>query len=122
MNYYISFQCKHMHEYNDLLLHLFADRLMDPERCGASPESNMCESLVLFMRENLEKVEKISHGFLEKDIFHWKTISITFLSLGIEVMSLHCTYCASCKAYITVLSCKFFIATLLHFHHPLRSS
>ena len=44
MNYYISFQCKHMHEYNNLLFHLFADQVMDPERCGASPESNMNES------------------------------------------------------------------------------
>ena len=63
-----------MHEYNDLLFHLFADQVMDPERHVASPQSNMHESLVLFMRENLEKVDKISHGFLEKKVFHWKTI------------------------------------------------
>ena len=50
-----------MHKYNDLLFHLFVDQVMDPERCGASPKSIMHESLVLFMRENLEKVDKIAH-------------------------------------------------------------
>ena len=73
MNYYISFQCKHLHKYNNLLFHLFADRVMDPEH-GASPESKMHKPLVLFMRENLEKVEQISHEFLKKEVFHWKTI------------------------------------------------
>ena len=64
MNYCISFQCKHSHEYNDLLFHLFADQVMDKEQCGASPEGNMHEALVLFMQENIKKVKEISQDFL----------------------------------------------------------
>ena len=81
LNYCISFQCKHMHEYNGLLFHLFADRVMDKDRHRASPESNMHKTLVLFMRGNLEKVQEISQEFL------WMTIYNTFLSLGIGATS-----------------------------------
>ena len=62
-NYCISFQCKHSHEYNDLLFHLFTDRVMK-EGHGACPEANMCQALVLFMWDNIDKVMEISQNFL----------------------------------------------------------
>ena len=95
-----------MHEYNDLLFHLFADQVMDPEQHGASPESDMWGSLVLFMKENLGKVEQISHEFLKKRYFIGRLYKIHFCHWEQRCMSLCCTYCASCKAYITVLSPK----------------
>ena len=54
-----------MHEYNDLLFHLFVDRVMDRDQHGVSPEANMCEALVLFMWENIDKVKDIGQNFLK---------------------------------------------------------
>ena len=51
-----------MHEYNNLIFHIFADRFM-PDLCGAEPEHNMCESLVLFIRTSYEEVNKIARSF-----------------------------------------------------------
>ena len=81
-------QCKHSHEYNDLLFHLFTDRVMK-EGCGACPEANMHQALVLFMRDNINKVTEISQNFLKR-----KGISVDeyieyILSLGTGAMSLH---------------------------------
>ena len=60
-NFYL--QCKHSHEYNDLIFHIFANRFM-PDSHGAEPEYNMHESLVLFIRTNYEEVNKIARSFL----------------------------------------------------------
>ena len=68
-DYYISFQCKHTHEYNDLLFHLFADRVMNKEGCKVSPEANMREALVFFMWENIDKFKEISQNFLKRKVF-----------------------------------------------------
>ena len=123
-NYNISFQCKYTHEYNNLLFHLFADQVMNKEGCGVSPEANMHEALVLFMWESIDKVKEISQNFLKEKVFLWMTKYNTFPPPGTGVMSLCCTYCASCKAYITVLSLKlkFIISTPLPFHPPLQST
>ena len=60
-NFYL--QCKHTHEYNDLIFHIFAGIFM-PDSCGAEPEHKMHESLVLFIRMNYEEVNKIARSFL----------------------------------------------------------
>ena len=39
---------------------------MNKEGCGASPEANMHEALVLFMLENIDKVTEISQNFLKR--------------------------------------------------------
>ena len=70
MNYSTSFQCKHLHEHNDLLFHLFADHLIGNER-GVSTEGNMWEALVLFIWENLPKVQEISEHFLRRKGIAW---------------------------------------------------
>ena len=59
-NFY--FQCKHIHDYNDLIFYIFADRFM-PEARGAMPEHNMPEYLVLFIKTNKEEVNKIARSF-----------------------------------------------------------
>ena len=60
-----KFQCKHSHNYNDVLFHVFTDCLMPSPR-GADPEHNMRESLMLFIKENREKVTTIAPPFLKK--------------------------------------------------------
>ena len=66
-NFYL--QCKHTHD-NDLIFHIFADRFM-PDLCGAEPEHNMHESLVLFIKTNYEEVNKITRSFLR-----WKSLTL----------------------------------------------
>ena len=61
----MNFQCKHTHNYDDVLLHVFADRLM-PSSSGANPEHNMHEALILFIKENTEKVKLIDEPFLKR--------------------------------------------------------
>ena len=61
----MNFQCKHTHNYNDVLFHIFADCLMPAPR-GADPEHNMCQALILFIKENTEKVKQIAEPFLSK--------------------------------------------------------
>ena len=58
------------------------------------------------------KLKILVRTFNDK-VFRWKTILNIFQPLGTGVMSLHCTYCASCKVYFTVslLKCKYIIAT-----------
>ena len=60
-----KFQCKHSHEYSDVLFHVFADHLMPSPR-GAAPEHNMREALILFIKENRDKVTTIAAPFLKK--------------------------------------------------------
>ena len=60
-----KFQCKHSHEYSDVLFHDFADHLMPSPR-GADPEHRMREALMLFIKENREKVTTIAAPFLRK--------------------------------------------------------
>ena len=60
-----KFQCKHNHNYNDVLFHVFADHLMPSPR-GADLEHNMRESPILFIKENREKVTIIAAPFLKK--------------------------------------------------------
>ena len=60
-NFYL--QCKHTHDYSDLIFHIFIDRFM-PESRGAVPEHNMCESVVLFIKVNKEEINKISRSLL----------------------------------------------------------
>ena len=60
-----KFQCKHSHEYSDVLFHVFADHLM-PSPSGAAPEHNMREALILFIKENRDKVTTIAAPFLKK--------------------------------------------------------
>ena len=67
-NFYL--QCKHTHEYNDLIFHIFVDRFI-PDSHGAEPKHNMCESLVLFIRMNYEEVNKIARSFLR-----WKGLTL----------------------------------------------
>ena len=61
----MNFQCKHTHNYDDVLFHVFADLLMPSPR-GANPEHNMCQALILFIKENTEKVKLIAEPFLER--------------------------------------------------------
>ena len=58
-------QCKHSHNYDDVLFHIFADHMMPAHR-GAKPEHNMRHALILFMKENIDKVEQIAQPFLSK--------------------------------------------------------
>ena len=37
-----------------------------PDLCGAEPEHNMHESLILFIRTNYEEVNKIARSFLRQ--------------------------------------------------------
>ena len=60
-----KFQSKHSHEYSDVLFHVFADCLMPAPR-GAAPEHNMREALILFIKENRDKVTTIAAPFLKK--------------------------------------------------------
>ena len=60
-----DFQCKHSHNYDDVLFHIFVDCMMPAPR-GAEPEHNMCQALILFMKENIDKVERIAQPFLSK--------------------------------------------------------
>ena len=60
-----KFQCKHSHNYNDVLFHVFADCLMPSPR-ATDPEHNMRESLMHFIKENREKVTTIVALFLKK--------------------------------------------------------
>ena len=39
---------------------------MMPAPRGAKPEHNMCQALILFMKENIDKVEQIAQPFLSK--------------------------------------------------------
>ena len=59
----IIFQCKHLHNYYDVLFHIFADHMMSAPR-GAEPEHNMCQALILFMKENINKVQQIAQPFM----------------------------------------------------------
>ena len=61
----MNLQCKHSHNYNDVLFHIFVDCLMPAPR-GTDLEHNMCQALILFMKENIEKVEQIAEPFLNK--------------------------------------------------------
>ena len=67
LNFFLifRFQCKHSHEYSDVLFHVFADRLM-PSARGTDPEHRMREALMLFIKENREKVTTIAAPFLRK--------------------------------------------------------
>ena len=49
-----KFQCKHSHNYNSVLFHVFADHLMPSPR-GADLEHIMRESLMLFIKENRKR-------------------------------------------------------------------
>ena len=60
-----KFQCKHSHNYNDVLFHVFADCQISSPR-GADLEHIMRESLMLFIKENREKVTTIAAPFLKK--------------------------------------------------------
>ena len=60
-----KFQCKHSHEYSDVLFHVFANCLMPSPR-GAAPEHNMREALIFFIKENRDKVTTIAAPFLKK--------------------------------------------------------
>ena len=61
----INLQCKHTHDYNDLLFHLFVDCLICTPR-GIDAEHNTRESLIMFIKENMEKVKIIAQPFLKK--------------------------------------------------------
>ena len=61
----MNFQCKHSPNYDDVLLHIFVDRLMPAPR-GTDLEHNMHQALILFMKENINKVEQIAEPFLSK--------------------------------------------------------
>ena len=37
-----------------------------PAPRGANPEHNMCQALILFMKENIDKVQQIAEPFLSK--------------------------------------------------------
>ena len=60
-----DFQCKHAHNYDDVLFHILADHMM-PAPSGAEPEYNKHQALILFMKENIDKVEQIAQPFLSK--------------------------------------------------------
>ena len=83
-----KFQCKHSHEYSDVLFHVFADRLMPSPR-GAAPEHNMRESLILFIKENRDKVTTIAAPFLKKKNFPLMSILHLCPSQVIRGMSWH---------------------------------
>ena len=61
----MNFQCKHTHDYNDVLFHIFADRLMPSPR-GVKPEHTMHKALILFIKENTEQVKLIAEPFLKR--------------------------------------------------------
>ena len=61
----MNFQCKHSHNYDDVLFHIFADHLIPAPR-GANPEHKMCQALILFLKENIDKVQQIAEPFLSK--------------------------------------------------------
>ena len=67
-NFYLL--CKHTHEYNNLIFHIFAHKFL-PDLHGAEPEHNMLASLVLFIRMNYEEVNKIARSFLR-----WKGLTL----------------------------------------------
>ena len=58
-------QCKHSHNYDDVLFHIFVDHMMPAPR-DAKPQHNMHQALILFMKENTDKVERIAQTFLSK--------------------------------------------------------
>ena len=85
-NFFFSifkFQCKHSHDYSDVLFHGFADHLMPSPR-GADSKHNMREALMLFIKENRDKVNTIAAPFLKK-----KKLS---LDEYIQFMSIHCNW------------------------------
>ena len=61
----MNFQCKHTHNYDDVLFNIFADCLMPSPR-GTDPEHDMHEALILFIKENTEKVKLIAKPFLKR--------------------------------------------------------
>ena len=75
-NFYL--QCKHSHDYNDLIFHIFVDRFMHSR--GAEPEHTMRESLVLFIRTNFEEFDKIAGSFLR-----WKGLNLQHYFEYIEI-------------------------------------
>ena len=58
-----KFQCKHSHKYSGVLFYVFANHLMSSPR-GAALEHNMREALILFIKENRDKVTTIAAPFL----------------------------------------------------------
>ena len=101
----------HGHKYSDVLFHVFANHLMPSPR-GAELEHRMREVLMLFIKENRDKVTTIAAPFLKK-----KKLSldeyIAFMSIPgnrgdelalhfLAVMSqIH--YCVITKSYITAI-------------------
>ena len=61
----MDFQCKHSHNYDDILFHIFADCLMPAPR-GTDLEHNMCQALILLIKENTEKVKLTADQCLKK--------------------------------------------------------
>ena len=61
-----KFQCKHSHKYSDVLFHVFANCLMPSPGGGADAEHRMREALMLFIKENREKVTTIAAPLLRK--------------------------------------------------------
>ena len=108
-----TFQCKHSHEYSDVLFYVFADHLMPSPR-GADPEHRMREALMLFIKENREKVTTIAAPFLRK-----KKLSldeyIAFMSIpgnwGDE-LALHLFVVMSEKHYCVITKTK------IYYSHP----
>ena len=62
----VIFQCKHSCNYDDVLFHIFVDCMMPAPGGGAEPEYNMCQALILLMKENIDKVEQIAQPFLSR--------------------------------------------------------
>ena len=60
-----KFQCKHSHAYSDVLFHVFTNHLMPSPR-EAALEHIMREALILFIKENRDKVTTIAAPFLKK--------------------------------------------------------
>ena len=83
-----KFQCKHSHEYSDVLFHVFANCLMPSPR-GADLEHRMKEALMLFIKENREKVTTIAAPFLRKKNCHLMSILHLCPSQVIGVMNWH---------------------------------
>ena len=64
-NFFYKFQCKHSHDYSDVLFHVFTDHLM-PSPSRADPEQRMREALMHFIKENKDQVNTIAAPFLKK--------------------------------------------------------
>ena len=87
---------------------IFADHLMPAPR-GANPEHNMCQTLILFMKENIDKVQQIAEPFLSKkkltldayitfmeQLGHWRDK----LALHLLAVMNHIHYCIITKTKV----------------------